>query len=244
MTNFTVSLRMLYDNKHGSSGNPAVMDVVGYYMNFYGYDPKKATYSVIEQNTTSETYNCGSLYGDSARLMNLSELTSGLGAGVVGLPSGYTTTNGLRCGGSVASTMPSQPRNYNQPNIIDVHVYNDFAETDENGVTVTFDEIRNFLDSFAPTNPPGWRGSNPDLYDADVMIGETFSGEGCLPNGGSTAADSIVDGYNDSDLTGGNTFIVRPWINLVENFSWPEFTGSEECYPFEMSVTPPYSGTP
>jgi hypothetical protein len=93
-------------------------------------------------------------------------------------------------------------------------------------------------------NVPGWQGYNPNLYNAEVMIGETFSGVGCLANGGSTAADSIVDGYNASDLTGGNTFIARPWFNLIANFSWPEFTGPEDCYPFEMSVTPPYSGTP
>src|ERR1022692_2540373 len=68
---------------------------------------------------------------ESALIINQSELYHALLGGSMGVPSGYTVTSGLACGGT-NSFMANLPTSYNSypavmPSIIDTHVWISFV---------------------------------------------------------------------------------------------------------------------
>jgi hypothetical protein len=235
----TVHMRMMYDNKHADTGNPAVLDVVNYYMQQYGYNYQRSSYSTAAASPSVDSFDCGSFFGDSARVLRQTEVTSALAGNIVGLPIGLTKTNELYCGGTPAPDMPTQPRGYDEPNIVDVHLG---GEISASNTRVGFNAIRTFLNTFAPTNPPGWRGYNPNIYSSEVIIGETSNGiadpdnpgRGC--EGGSVQGPSyVIGGYNASTLANTNSTVIRPWYNITNR-----------CYRFATppTLSPPYVPTP
>jgi len=85
------------------------------------------------QAWSANTYDCGSVYGDSAMIVLQSELLAALGGGLVGIPDYIDNSHGLACGGQ--TTAPGDPNytpmapflrsySYSQfPAIIDIHAY-------------------------------------------------------------------------------------------------------------------------
>lgn len=77
----TVSLRLFSDNKHTNTGNGNTWDVINYYLNLYVLGTNKLTWSIGEYQATVNQYDCGSVYGDSARILELSALTGAANGG-------------------------------------------------------------------------------------------------------------------------------------------------------------------
>lgn len=239
----TVQLRLLSDNKHTDTGNGNVYDVISYYLNSYGLGTTNLTWSVSQFGASVDQYDCGSVYGDSARLLRLSSFISAMNGGAVGWPLGATDSNGLTCGGTVPSDWVSQPRGYGFPTIADVHSYDTLSEND---AKVFFNAVKAFLDSWGAAGGY-WHGNVPALYNAQVMLGETHSNQNysstqsCEGNANPTAlAGYEVNGYNLSGLAySSRTTVFRPWENFIE---WSYGYGG--CYQVPALVNPPYTPTP
>lgn len=228
---------------------PAVLDAVRYYLSLYGCDYHRATWS-FQPRVSSNGLDCASIYGDSARIANLSALTSALGNGLFGLGSNLDTNYapGLPCrkqdGTSSTAGMVALQYYYAQPTVVDLHA-GDQTSSDLRGI---FSGVKSFLDSFAPTDPPGWRGYNPELYGALFILGETLwtqvdsQGYLCGYNPTYTIQKTydIVNDFNASSLAahpGGTVF--RPWQNFV--------LGNDaffSCLAKLSTINPPYQPTP
>ncbi len=241
----TVLLRLVNDNKQGDTGQPYILDALNYYMGQSGYPSLHATYSAAQYQTIN-AYDCGSWYGDSARVFRLSAVIAGVGGGKVGLSS-TTATNGLYCSTLVPADAVSQSRYYSQATILDVHIYNVNGSQD---ASVDFNDVKTLINSYGPK---GWRGSNPNIYGAEVMLGETHSGT-TAPSFfakticGTSATVScecyagpaqlpgyMINGFNESALASSNTTVFRPWLNMA-------FVPA--CYPQPTVFNPPYAPTP
>lgn len=188
---FTVQARLIVDNKRG---NENVFGNIRNLMSQNGQLSSRVTYSVTGDNTSEAGCDCGSVYGDSARLLHVSALAGGLGGGRIGLPELGSDTSGYgaRCAKLYCAINPSNPDisdmiglplSYPEPTIVDMHnapcVLNATTdgckdERDQNvqatEARLTFSGIKSFLDSFCPS---GWRHNSPELCAALFMLGET-----------------------------------------------------------------------
>jgi hypothetical protein len=124
---FTVEARMIYDNVHGFD----VLQSVRNTLQSYYYSPALATFSTIPQFPDQDTglnnqygIDCGSVWGDSAMLLQASALTGAFAGpyGNLGWPSSYISSHLLACGGSTGG-MEQLPVYHTQPSVLDVHAY-------------------------------------------------------------------------------------------------------------------------
>jgi hypothetical protein len=239
----TVELRFMSDNMHTDTGNGNVFDVINYYLNYYGLGTTNLSWSVGEYRTSVDQYDCASVYGDSARILRLSSLLAAMNGAAVGWPTGLSQSNGLNCGGSVASDWVAQPRGYPLPTIIDFHQYDILSA---NNVAVSFNDYKAFLDAWGPAGGY-WHGNVPALYNAEVMLGETHSNQinystnqSCegIPNP-SQLPGYEINGFNMSGLANSSRITVfRPWEYFIY---WDPTYGG--CYPVPAVINPPYSAT-
>jgi hypothetical protein len=240
----TAEMRLMTDGKHTDTGNGNVPDAINYYLSYFGFSTQRVTWSIAEYRSGANLFDCGSMYGDSARILRLSSMLAATNGARVGWPVGVSTANWLTCGGSPASDWVSQPRSYPFPGIIDLHPYNIQSAED---AKIAYNGYKTFLDAWGPAGNY-WHGNVPALYNAEVMIGETHSnqtnsgtGKSCegADNPGVLAGFQI-NGYNLSGLANSSRVtIFRPWQNFVY---WDSLNGG--CYQVPASINPPYATTP
>jgi len=249
---FTVEARFIYDNVTGHSGDRDVLTKVRSLMSQYGFSPDRVTYSAATSRTSSPGGECLSIYGDSARLIALSEVTAGINGGLVGHGIGWTDRDSsamflpCRAGETKTIDMAHLPVYHTQPSLIDVHDYScllatkhacDLSKTSADTyleAKTVFTRIREYRTAYCPG---GWHGYNPNICNAQVIVGETHSN---TSNGNQTcegaplnSAEGEVLGYNDSTLAGTTTIVMQPWYHAVGG-----------CYPFGNPViNPPYDPT-
>lgn len=221
---YTVSARLIYDNTTSTD----VLGTLRGYASNYGFDPYAVTYSEYSYNSTVSGYHCGSVYGDSASILAISELTGALagGGGLFGAPSGVSVTNGLFCGGST-SPMIYLPVSYTQPDVTDIHIYpcvlvSAFGACDTStDATTAADVIYSDVWSFL---------SYRSLTGNTMVVGETMENQYC-DGETPTLASQNVAGYKNSTLYSNisSATVMRPWNNE---------TGS--CYAAPAVINPPY----
>ncbi len=209
LMDFTVEARLIYDPTHSVD----VLSSLRYYLSVHGFDWTRATFSVPMSRPNYAGFHCGSVYGDSALLMNESEMTAAMGGAAFGLPSSFTWTNNLPCGGTVGS-MITLPISYTQPSVIDIH---DHICVEGNGsgsgsgcnaaidATSTAQTFYNDVWSFLV-----YRNLTAD----QVVFGETNSDQNCDGLTQAMAAENAA-GYQSSTLWANHaaSTALRPWNN-------------------------------
>jgi hypothetical protein len=263
LNDFTLDARFLYDSDPGvpagytnagqtdsSTGSVNVLSSLRTLMSNNGFDPLRVFPSSTGVDSSVAGYDCGSVYGDSARLMHLSGAAAGIGGGLVGDPYGWSVTNGLACSGS-ASIMIGLPTSWSDPDLVDIHSYpclssgcpSDSTTTIEGEAKLNYSDIEAFLNSFGPS---GWRGYVPSLYYALAMIGETDttatngSGQDCDGSYPSYGPQYDYDGYVLSNLNGHYLSSGAPGTVLR---AWNVIAGGG-CWPIVLTVNPPYVPAP
>jgi hypothetical protein len=219
---FPVQARTIIDNSSTETGNPDSLNRYRYSMGTaHSFDPGHVTWATTTYNSTVAGTNCTNVYTDWARLKLQDEQASGIGAGLIGIPSGYTFTNGLVCGGTTAN-MFQMPTSHTQPKMVDLHMYpcvtqsfgspcysTDSKAAIQGESTIFFSDVTHLLALL-------------NMQSAIFVVGETHSntnngnGLSCEPAvlaPYTSAATGIVNGYNASSLAGHTTYI-RPWSNL------------------------------
>lgn len=229
-------------------------------------DAGRATYSVIPESSSNPSFDCQSIYGDSARLLNLSNLTAAMGGGVFGRATGSVETEALSCGGSTLSMITLQGPPFVEQGVIDLHhgactraagTYDCMAYQSKAQVaadaTVEFNAVRNFMASFCAG---GWRnpaGSTDRplcgaLYlQGEIPLYEPYNplmyGANC--DGSPLAGPAgTIQGFNSSTLPGhlaskGQVAIFRPWVDPANNR-----VGSVTCYKHPHPLSQYFQATP
>ncbi len=237
LVNFTVQARLIYDPQHSASGGSGTTDVLSsirYYATANSLSSSGITLSSVSYRTDSAGYDCGSYYGDSARILGASELAGTLagGGGAFGEPYNLwmSTMYDLPCGGTNPSGWMAQlPLSYTQPGMVDLHIYpclllssggcnTGVSATTE--ATITYSDVWSFL---------SYRGFTGDV----AMVGETTSNQNC--QGYTTAmASQNVSGYTASSLYSNHASetVLRVWGNATD-------TG--HCYVAPSTINPPYT---
>lgn len=136
VTQFTVAARLIYDNKHDINGDTGIDPVTGLprvtnvfaevraRMAARNFDSSRLTFSVQPWQPSRCGFDCGSVYGDSAMLIHLSELTAALAGGYFGYPSGTTSGYHLPCGGNLDGMIYLPDHySYTQPTVMNIHNY-------------------------------------------------------------------------------------------------------------------------
>ncbi|MBS1824352.1 MAG: hypothetical protein JST93_03440 [Acidobacteria bacterium] len=193
----------------------------------------------VRNKFDGDQFDCYSTYGDSARLLNQSELFSGMTGGLIGRPREIISADyQLMCGGSPSGSdgdnmwMPvavATPQSL--PGVVDVHLYSCKHASQYSGACdVTnpkvvaeaqqdFNAVKEFLQA---RQLPYFRA---------FANGETHSGTsvewGLGPGVGSYGE---VQGFNASRLAGTFT-IFRPWGELFSPHG---------LFPYVQQVNPPY----
>lgn len=211
LLNFTVSARMIYDNTTGTDVLSALRSSAA----SNGFDPNAITSSAQSSQPILPGYDCNSVYGDSATVLYESEMIGALeGSGsAIGLPARYKVSKGLLCGGNTSS-MVSLPVSYRQPDINDLHLYVDSADS----ARTTYSGM------WALLYRHGLTGNK-------VMIGETESNQRCDGMTPERARDNMA-GYFASDLYAYHAALttLRPWDN-----------DANACYATPSVINPPYT---
>lgn len=246
---FTVEARFIYDNMTDHTGDRDVLAKVRALMSQHGFSPDRVAYSPKTSRTSDPRGDCFSLYGDSARVIGLSEVTAGIAGGAVGHGDNWydykTGANYLPCrkNADPPGGMATIPVYHTQPSVIDIHDYSCLlidkwtcdlnktsADTQVEAETL-FTKIRQYKNAYCPG---GWHGYNANICNAQVIVGETHSN---TVNGNQTcegapvnSAEGEVLGYNASTLAGTTTIVMQPWYHALNS-----------CYPFDNPVVnPPY----
>ena len=213
LEDFTVLGRLIYDN----TTNTAVRDSVGSILSDWGYSSGAATYSTESNNPSLAAYHCGSVYGDSALILNTSELLAAMGGSYIGFPEGSTRTNNLDCGPLPGTpgfpyTMIQIPSSQSLWSVTDIHVYPCVGPCNS-GTDTTMTAQQIYSDIYSFNNSRGLLGN-------ETMIGETDSNSpaGGLPSYGcdgtvSDQAEQNAHGYIDSYLyySERSSTVIRPW---------------------------------
>jgi hypothetical protein len=228
---FTVTARLFYDNVHGVD----VLSQLRSLASSHGLNPYVITASTQWTAPTVSAYHCGSVYGDSALLLDQSTLLKTLAGGwsYFGFPYNPSILNGLVCGGSVGPsggppTMIQLPITYtNQPTINDIHAAPCVA-TGSGACNTSIDATATATTFYSDFwSYLYYRGMTGNI----AMMGETSSNQYC---DGETApmATQNVNGYLASTLysshASGTT--LRPWEN-----------DADSCYAAPVIINPPYT---
>ncbi len=225
VVDFTVQARLIYDNVRGTD----VIGTLRSYASDYGFNPGVVTFSVPSVQPSAAGYHCGSVYGDSALILQESDLTGAYAGGgsVFGLPSDGTVINDLLCGGNTTG-MISLPVGYSQPQLTDIHIYPcvfspslgycDPNQDTTSTATVIYSDTWSFL---------VYRG----LTGNRMMVGETQSQQNC-DNYTSAMAGQNINGYLASTLYNNDagSVTMRPWNN-----------DASSCYVTPSVINPPYN---
>ena len=215
LTFFTVYGRLIYDNTHSVD----VLSSIRNLMWAHGFDGNRVTGSVQMYRSNLAEFNCGSVYGDSAALIQQSEMIAAISGtwGKIGQPYGFSWIYNLPCGGSPA-TMISLPVYHSAATTTNIHSHL-CVEGDGMGgggtscnpnidVTLTakkfYDDVRAFL---------VYRGLTANY----VVFGETDADQNCDGFTKAMAAQN-ASGYRASSLwsyNGGNV-VLRPWNNEMD----------------------------
>ncbi len=225
LVDFTVQARLIYDNAHSTD----VIGTLRSYAAAYGLNSGFVTFSVPSQQPSAAGYHCGSLYGDSALILQQSELTGAYAGGgsLFGLPSNATVINNLLCGGDT-NGMISLPVGYSQPQLTDIHIYPcvfspSLGHCDSNQDTTSTANVI-YSDTWAFLVYRGLTGNR-------MMVGETQSQQNC-DNYTAVMATQNVNGYLASSLYTNDAASVtlRPWNN-----------DASSCYVTPSVINPPYN---
>lgn len=264
---FTVMARLIYDagacvapyctTPDYATGSPDGFNQLRVRMSNNSFDPLRVFPSATEDRTTAALYDCGSVYGDSARIFHLSGAVAAISGGDIGNPTGYSKTNALPCGGTVGSgstKMFALAASWAAPDLVDIHSYPCLTATaggpcitTQSGATIqgeattVFSDIDAFLNSWGPS---GWRGYNASLYYALATIGETHTTalNGSLDCDGDPtySAQYGYAGYAASSLNnhrlsnGAAGTVLRPW----------DVYAASGCWKIPLTVNPPYVPVP
>jgi hypothetical protein len=221
---FPVYARLIVDNTNSDN---LVLTNLRQAMSNNGFVPGNVIYSVYHIEASTPLFDCNSVYGDSARVIEVSEVQSAIDGMYFGWASDDTGTGGLGCGGT--TTYMSQPLPFSQPApaVIDMHddpCVGDCDPTVWPWSTVTaeaqidFSDLAAFRESFYPpaSCPSGhptcaWRteccGYQPNAANAVIVIGETF---GYTTPGDSPACPMWVNGPNWSSAAA---------LNMITGFN-------------------------
>ena len=220
LMDFTVYGRLIYDNTHTTD----MLSAIQQSMAAYGFDGNRVTASVQAIRSNYAEFGCASVYGDSAALMNESELIAAVAGtwGAIGNPVGMSWTNNLPCGGTSA-TMISLPVYHPAATATNIHAYpcvqgdglggGGFGCNPSIDTTLTarlfFDHVQVFLDT---------RGLTANY----VVFGETTPDQNCDAYT-QTMAEQNGAGYRASNLYAYSKYntVLRPWNNV------PDISG---CY--------------
>jgi len=232
---FTVTARLFYDNVHAAGGGTGTTDVLSELRNLAssnGLNPYAITASTAGSSPSSSGYHCGSVYGDSALILDESALLGTLAGGwsYFGWPYNPSVINNLVCGGTIGPsggppTMVQLPVTYAiQPAVTDVHmvpcvvVSNSCSTADATATATTF-----YSDMWAFLYYRNMTGNV-------AMIGETPSNQYCDGETPAMASQSVA-GYIASDLYlyHASETILRPWENHANS-----------CYAAPVVINPPY----
>jgi len=194
----------------------------------------------VRNKFDGDQFDCYSYFGDSARLLNLSTLFSGLVGGYIGSPAYRITAYGLSCGGSndsdidgddmflmpVAAATPQE-----LPGVVDVHLY-------------SCKNVGHFIDACDLANPKVGTEAQLDFNAVKdflaywqlpgflaFTVGETHSGtsiEWALPSG--VGSYGMVQGFNSSRLPGTFTILLP----------WGELYSPHGSFPYVLQINPPY----
>jgi hypothetical protein len=250
LVNVTVLARLFCDPTHPPDADrpcePVLANLQTLMANRMGAAAQfNVTVSIGDTNSTafgSDSHSdCLSVYGDSARILGVSELLAAIGGGLIGRPYQVDNSYFLACGGSAQFMSPTYPSPTST--IIDLHTkpckldpapgpnqFNcDRAHDDDvygQGVK-TFNGIKTMLDSYGPN---GWRGYNPPVYNSTITFGETWKPDNC----NTYPVNSDFSNYNAFNASSMATHpvVMLPWTNLVEG---------NGCFSFPVQINPPYA---
>lgn len=232
---FSVYARTLYDNTRNFDALGAVRNK----MSLYGFDPNRALVSVSQEVPSPANYDCGSWYGDSAMLLNLSNFFGALSgpAGRFGnAPKNWT--GNLPCSApNVPVDYPQQnmsalPVSYPIPTVIDVHSQTVYPTP---GETATWAQkfYSNVWSMLSARNMTG----------SKVVFGETNPvwGEFCDVWTATQASAHILGyqqqgGYKRSTLfqNAAANVVMRPWHRTEHGFTMP-------CVANPNLINPPFN---
>jgi hypothetical protein len=120
LLDFTIQGRLIYDNTTSTDVLGAIRTKMVTYMG--GGADAHVTSSTAMTNPNTDGFDCGSVYGDTALIINESELTAAYANGLIGIPSGFSNINGLACGGN-GNGMFRFPVYYSRPTVNNLHVH-------------------------------------------------------------------------------------------------------------------------
>jgi hypothetical protein len=236
---FTVSARLFYDNIHAVGGGSGTTDVLGQLRSLaslHGLNPYAITTSTSWSAPSVSAYHCGSVYGDSALLLNQSTLLGTLAGGwsYFGFPYGPSLTNGLVCGGSVGPpggppTMIQLPVTYTtQPTVNDIHVVPCVTSGGGGPCNSSIDATATATTFYSDF----WSYLSYRSMTGNVaMMGETSSNQNCEGETQAMATQN-VNGYLASNLYlyHASETTLRPWEN-----------DTISCYAARVIINPPYT---
>jgi len=258
---FTVEARMIYDvtdtNSNADVYGLKEADVLGNVraiLGKYGYAQGVATYSTVATPVSKAGFDCNNAWGDSARLSSLSALFGAF----QGTASAFGSSpnlwkfkignNNLACdaGNFTRDSMPSLPRSYVLPAVIDVHDYSTVLSVMNGQPTSTSSLIATDTDEITDQIEldnalAGFLAAHGGM-SATAMIGETFSND---PVYGEQVAHLIPDkitGLLESNLMS-CAVAVRPWGDMISSaFQFPQNLApytTALMAPRSIGLTPP-----
>jgi len=226
---FTVEARMIYDS--GRS-----VDVLGQLRNAMsanGFDSGRVAPSANGPPTPNPANaDCGSYYGDSALLINVSELAGAIAgpySAIGDVPTDWP--NGIPCYNNQAANMISVPVWHSQPTFVDSHSQKTYPDPND---LATF-ALNFYSDMWAFLQ---YRGLTGNL----VIFGETnpVDNPGC-DQWTYQEADAMVNGisgnnngYKHSSLYANHasSVVMRPWHDGTYQ--------NEQCTPSPNVINPPF----
>jgi hypothetical protein len=237
LADFTVLARMIYDPHRA-------VDVLGTLrakMAAHGFDPGRVSMSAADSSKPDlPSWDCGSVYGDSAMLINLSELTAAIAGpySAIGLPD-VQWNNNLPCSSSMKQDdlMISLPVYHTQPTFIDIHAHLAYSSSPDGSSTAIwaknfFSDVWSFL---------VYRGLTASL----AVFGETNRvwNPGCdqwslqQASGAMNGILGLDNGYRHSTLYANHasSVVMRPWQETTG------YKPDARCTLSPNIINPPYN---
>ena len=229
LSDFTVMARTIYDNTHSVN----VLQSLQNLMRNHNFDPSRVIPSVVNWAPEVATFDCGTVYGDSAMLLGVSSMLGALAGpnGKFGSAPNQSAESGLWCAQSYDTTgMTSLPVSANPiPTSLDIHTSNNYPSDSD---TVSWSAL--FHTNY-------WKLlENHNLTGSFLMFGETnpiWAGSAGCSAWTATQAQDMLTGYLQSDLfkyhSGG--VVMRPFHDINVQHS------GNNCLVSPNVLNPPYN---